>query len=197
MKRREALKKTAIAMGYTISVPSLISIFESCNNNSSVEWQPEFFTAGQAMVIAELAETILPKTKTPGAKDLHLDQFIDKMVKQVLSQEDQQFFLKGLDAFEAEAKEVNGKSFIDSTHEERSKLLTKLEKGTGKEPGNIWGFALQKDAEPLPFYRRVKELTLLGYFTSMEIGKKVLVYDPVPGRYDADKPLGQTHISFE
>ena len=197
MERREALKKTIIAMGYAISVPSLISIFESCNNNSPLEWQPEFFSAGQAMTIAELAETILPKTKSPGAKDLHLGQFIDKIVKQVLSKEDQQLFIKGLDAFEAEAKEVNGKSFIDATPEERSKLLTKLEKETAKQPGNIWGFGLEKDPKPLPFYRRVKDLTLLGYFTSMEIGKKVLIYDPIPGKYTADMPLGQTHISFE
>jgi len=197
MKRREALKKTLLAMGYTISVPSLVSIFESCNNNSSQTWQPEFLSTDQAKVIGELAETILPKTKTPGAKDLKLDQFIDKIIKQVLSQEDQQLFLKGMDAFEVEAKELNGKSFIDSSPEQRSKLLTKLEQETEKEPGSIWGFSLEKDAGPLPFYRRIKDLTLLGFFTSKEIGKNVLVYDPVPGQYIADMPLGQTHISFE
>ena len=198
MKRREALKKTLIAMGYTISVPSLISIFDSCNNNSSQTWKPRFFSSGQAKVIGELAETILPKTKTPGAKDLHLDQFIDRMIKQVLSQEDQQLFLKGMNAFEAEAKELNGKSFIDSSPEQRNKLLTKLEQETEKVPPSIWGFSLKKDAVPLSFYRKVKELTLLGYFTSMEIGKKLLLYDPVPGRYLSDIPLSQMpHISFE
>ena len=56
---------------------------------------------------------------------------------------------------------------------------------------------MKKDAGPLPFYRQVKALTLLGYFTSKEIGKGVLVYDPIPGQYIADMPLGQTHISFE
>jgi hypothetical protein len=197
MKRREALKKTLLAMGYTISIPSLISIFDSCNNNSSLTWQPEFFSTDQAKIIGELAETILPKTKTPGAKDLKLDQFIDKMIKQVLSQEDQQLFLKGMDAFEAEAKELNGKNFIDSSPEQRNKLLTKIEQETEKEPGSIWGFSLNKDAGPLPFYRRVKDLTLLGFFTSKEIGKNLLKYDPVPGQYVADMPMGQAHISFE
>ncbi len=197
MKRREALKKTLLALGYTISVPSLISIFDSCNSNSSLTWQPEFFSTDQAKVISELAETILPKTKTPGAKDLKLDQFIDKMIKKVLSQEDQQLFLKGMDAFEVEAKELNGKSFIDSSPEQRVKLLAKLEEETEKAPPSVWGINMKKDAGPLPFYRQVKALTLLGYFTSKEIGKDVLVYDPVPGRYVADMPLGQTHISFE
>src|SRR5450432_1658500 len=144
------------------------------------------FSTDQAKIIGELAETILPKTKTPGAKDLKLDQFIDKMIKQVLSQEDQQFFLKGMNTFETEAKEVNGKSFIDSSPEQRNKLLTKIEQETEKVPASIWGISLKKDAGPIPFYRRVKDLTLLGYFTSMKIGKEVLVYDPVPGAYIAD-----------
>ncbi|MES1222655.1 MAG: gluconate 2-dehydrogenase subunit 3 family protein [Bacteroidota bacterium] len=198
MQRREALKKTLLAMGYTISVPSLISIFESCNSNSSLDWQPQFLSSQQANIIGELAETILPKTKTPGAKDLKLDQFIDRILKQVLSQEDQQLFLKGLDAFETEAKEVNDKSFVDSSPEQRSKLLTKLEQETEKETGSIWGFSLKKDAAPLTFYRKVKGLTLLGYFTSEEVGKKILVYDPVPGHYLSDIPLMPGgKISFE
>jgi Gluconate 2-dehydrogenase subunit 3 len=198
MERREALKKTLLALGYTISVPSLIGIFESCNSNTSQTWQPQFFSSEQATVIGELAETILPKTKTPGAKDLNIDQFIDRMINQVLLKEDQQLFLKGMDAFEAEAKEVNGKSFVDSSPEQRSRLLTKLEQEAGGMPPSIWGFSLNKDAVPLTFYRKMKELTLLGYFTSKEIGKKVLVYDPVPGSYKGDIPLlPGMNISFE
>lgn len=197
MKRREALKKTLLAMGYTISIPSLISIFESCNNNSSQTWQPQFFSTHQATVIGELAETILPKTKTPGAKDLKLDQFIDHLIKKILSHADQQLFLAGMEAFETACKEMNGKSFMNCSSDQRNKLLTKLEQETAKVPGSIWGFSLEKDARPVPFYRRVKDMTLLGYFTSKEIGKEVLVYNPVPGKYVSDMPLGNTHISFE
>jgi len=198
MQRREALKKTLLALGYTISVPSLISIFESCQNNSSQSWQPEFFSTGQASVIGELAETILPKTKTPGAKDLKLDRFIDQIIKQVLSKDDQQLYLKGMDAFEAEAKQLNGKSFIDSSPEQRTTLLTKIEQEAAKEPPTIWGFDTQKDAPQIAFYRKTKELTLLGYFTSKEIGKEVLLYDPVPGKYLSDIPVSQVgRISFE
>ena len=198
MERREALKKTLLALGYTISIPSVISIFESCSNNTSQKWQPQFFSADQATVIGELAETILPKTKTPGAKELNIDQFIDRMIIQLMSKEDQQLLLKGMDAFEAEAKEMNGKGFVDSSPEQRSKLLTKLEQETEKAPASVWGINMKKDAGPLPFYRQVKALTLLGYFTSKEIGTKVLVYDPVPGPFKGDIPLVPgMNISFE
>lgn len=200
MNRRDALKNTVLVLGYTVAVPSLTSLFSSCNTNNgtALGWEPQFFSPSQAAVISELTETILPKTKTPGAKDLHLDQFIDKLIKQVLSKEDQEKLLKGFDAFEAESKEVNGKSFVESSPEQRTELLTKLEAESEKVTGNIWGFPLKKDIPPVPFYRQIKELTLLGYFTSQEVGKNILVYDPVPGKYVADMPLVQPgYISFE
>ncbi|MEO5562974.1 MAG: gluconate 2-dehydrogenase subunit 3 family protein [Chitinophagaceae bacterium] len=200
MNRRDALKQTVLVLGYTVTVPSLLAVLAGCNNDSgtSLTWEPQFFSPSQASVISELAEAILPKTKTPGAKDLHIDQFIDRIIKQVLSAEDQQKFLKGMEAFEAEAKQVNGKSFVESAPEQRAALLTKMETETEKMPGSIWGFSLKKDAGSVPFYREVKELTLLGYFTSKEIGKEVLVYDPVPGKFAADVPLTKPgYISFE
>lgn len=200
MNRRDALKNTVLVLGYTVAVPSLASIFSSCNNNAgtTLGWEPQFFSASQAAVISELTETILPKTKTPGAKDLHIDQFIDRIVKQILSPEDQEKLKNGVEAFEAESKEVNGKSFIESSFEERTKLLTRLEAESEKVTGNIWGFSLKKDIPPVPFYRNIKELTLLGYFTSKEIGKDILVYDPVPGKYVADMLFVHPgYISFE
>jgi len=198
MNRRDALKNTLLAMGYSLTVPSLISIFNSCSSNNSITWKPLFLSGEQATVIAELAETILPKTETPGAKDLNIDRFIDKMLHQVFSPEEQQLFIKGLADFEKQSKELNGKTFADSSPEERKKLLTKMEQETEKTPPSVWGINLKKDAGPLPFYRQAKSLTLLGYFTSQEIGKKVLVYDPVPGPFVADVPVtAATRISFE
>jgi hypothetical protein len=199
MNRRDALKNTVLVLGYTVAVPSLTSLFTSCNNNgTALGWEPQFFSPSQAAVISELTETILPKTKTPGAKELHIDQFVDKLIKQLLSQEDQEKMIKGLEAFDAESKEVNGKSFVESSPEQRTELLTKLEAESEKVTGNIWGFSLKEEPPPVPFYRQIKELTLLGYFTSKEIGKDILVYDPVPGKYVADMPLGHPgYIAFE
>jgi len=198
MNRRDALKQTVLVMGYTVSVPTILGIFASCNSSPALTWKPEFFSEDQASLISELAETILPRTKTPGAKDLKIDQFIDQLLKQVLSPEDQNHFLRGMDAFEAQAKEVNGKSFINSSAEQRVALLTKIEKDTEKTPPSVWGINMKKDATPLPFYRQVKDLTLLGYFSSEHVGKKLLRYDPIPGAYSEDVPLSQVgNISFE
>ena len=80
MNRRDALKNTVLVLGYTVAVPSLANIFSSCNNNAgtALGWEPQFFSSSQVALISELTEAILPKTKTPGAKELHIDQFIDR-----------------------------------------------------------------------------------------------------------------------
>ncbi len=76
--------------------------------------------------------------------------------------------------------------------------MNKLENKTRKTTPSIWGISMKENEGPLPFYRRVKELTLLAFFTSEQIGKKVLVYNPVPGKFVADMPMVQPgYISFE
>lgn len=197
MNRREALKNTVLIMGYTVSIPSLVSILDSCNSNSGQIWQPVFFTPDQASVIGELAETILPKTQTPGAKDLNIDQFIDRIIKEVFSTEDQQLFVKGMDEFEKECTDIYSKNFIKCSPDQRNEFLKKMEQESAKTSPSVWGIAL-KDSGPMPFYRQAKELILLGYFTSEQAGKKILVYDPVPGLYAGDVPLAQGgNISYE
>jgi hypothetical protein len=41
------------------------------------------------------------------------------------------------------------------------------------------------------FFHQIRELTLVGYFTSEPIGKEVLHYDPIPGRFQGCIPLSE------
>jgi hypothetical protein len=41
------------------------------------------------------------------------------------------------------------------------------------------------------FFRLIRSATVLGYFTSEEVGRNVLNYDPVPGRYDGCVPIDE------
>ena len=58
-----------------------------------------------------------------------------------------------------------------------------MDKEAAKFPPNLWGIVLDPKPAPITFFRRMKSLTLMGYFTSEKIAKEVLVYDPVPGTY--------------
>ena len=124
-------------------------------------------------MLAELAETIIPKTDTPGAKDISAHLFALKMVDDCSSKDDQDKFVKGLTAFENMAKKELGKSFTEATTERRAKLLTQLEGQKEQE---------HKD-DAAQFYGKMKGLTIQAYTSSQFYLTKVQIYELIPGRY--------------
>ena len=182
MDRRKAIKNTALFVGATLSSSSLASLFQSCQNQNRLDWMPRFFTAEQAQVVSEITEMILPRTETPGAKDLKVDIFVDLMFDKTLSPSDKEHVLKGYKKFMAICQELYKKPFLSMNTKERTEVLKKVGEETNTFVPSVWGSKLEKQA-PLDFYRRVKQFTLTGYFTSEEIGKNVLKFDPIPGAY--------------
>ena len=109
MNRREAIQRTALALGYAISAPALAGVLNGCKATPELSYKPVFFSEGQARTVAELSEIIIPKTTTPGAKDAGVPGFIDSMLKEVYLKDDQDKFLKGLAEFEDDAqKKLHG-----------------------------------------------------------------------------------------
>lgn len=190
MNRRDAIISSGWLAGYALTSAGLSSLFLSCQTEAKVDWQPLFLSQSEAYTLAEVAETILPKTSTPGAKELGVPQFIDKMLKEVLGEGDQKSVLEGLKQIEATAQQKHSKPFAQCSTEERNALLLELDEAAAKQPTtpSVWGITLGVPP-PTPFFRQLKSLTLLGYFTSEEVGKKILRYDPVPGDFIACMPL--------
>jgi hypothetical protein len=108
MNRREVLQKSALALGYAITGPTLAGLMNGCKAKPGITFKPEFLTEEQAALVSELAEIIIPKTDTPGAIDAGVPAFIDGMLKEVYSKEQKENFIKGLTAFDEEAKKVYG-----------------------------------------------------------------------------------------
>jgi len=112
INRREALRKTALMMGAAISSSALAGLLQGCKTTPELTYVPQFFTEDQGRIVMEVAEIIIPKTDTPGAKDVGVPGFIDTMLKDCYKKEDQDRFLEGLTAFDEEAKKAYGDSFI-------------------------------------------------------------------------------------
>ncbi len=189
MNRNEFLKNTAATLGLAISASSMSALFVSCAKEAKLNWKPLFLKPNQAATIAEIAETILPKTKTPGAIELGVPQFIDKMVYDTFDKKGQEEFLNGLDTFENQCDSKYGKSFLDLSQKQKEEILMAHEAENPRSGMSLWGINLEPNAKPASFYKKVKSLTLFGYYTSQSIGEKVMVYDPVPGEYIACRPL--------
>jgi len=185
MKRRDALGRVALIMGGTLSAPTILAFLEGCKSASDTSTAMTFpFPAERKALISEIAEVIIPKTDTPGAKDAKVGEFIEKMLKDCYAAKDQDSFDKGL-------KEIEKKDFLKATPAEQTKILKEME-ASAKEETNKAGEEKKKYTEAgkeytdagVPFFRLMKELTLLGYFTSEQGATLALDYVPVPGRYD-------------
>jgi len=208
MTRRDAIKKTALVMGYAVSATAMTGVLNGCKADpKEVGWQPAFFDNDQIQLVAEMAEQILPATDTPGAKDVLAHRFMDQMLNSCYRPADQQRFLAGLKTFAEECVSTFQKPFMECSQEQQKQILTKydeaayamkdqvdakhdaekarfLEKEKETQTGNGYIFTNYD-----PFFTMFKELTLLGYFTSTKIGTEVLNYDPIPGNYDGCIPL--------
>mgnify|MGYP002784930717 FL=1 len=182
--RREALKKTALLMGAAVSASALTGILQGCKATPELIYTPVFFTPDQARIVTEVAEIIIPKTDTPGAKDAGVPGFIDTMLKDCYKKEDQDRFIAGLTAFDEEAKKAYGDSFIYCKPEQQVEHVKKIHEAALKEMKE------NKEAKR-PFILMAKELTLLGFFTSEPGATQVLQYVAVPGSYKGCVPLAE------
>lgn len=183
MNRREAIQRTATLLGFAVSVPAMTAILNGCKANPELNFTPVFLTPDQAQTIRAVVDVIIPKTDTPGAVDAGVPGFIDLMLKEVYSKEDQDRFMAGLAEFEKGAGQA-GDSFTDMDPAARMSYLKSVH-----DPA----VEAQKKGElkERPFILMVKELTLLGFFTSEPGATQVLQYNPVPGAYHGCVPLAE------
>ncbi len=189
MDRRELLKRVAFLMGGAISGPAVLGVLQGCSaKKPSVEWTPAFLTAAQAAVVAEIAEIIIPRTDTPGAKDVGVPQFIDTMLKVTYPKKDQDRYLTGLTQFEERAQPAHGKPFMELEPAQQRELVRELHDAEIRAAGEN---ELDDSRENRPFILMTKELTMLGFFTSEVGATQVLQYLAVPGTFRGCLPLSE------
>ena len=180
MNRRDALQQMACLMGGTLSAPALVGILNGCSSKPSSQFRPQFLTAAEGAVIEEIAEIMIPRTATPGAKDVGVPAFIDTMLREVYGPSDQQRYRHGLSEFDVSAKRDAGRAFLDLDAARRRALVQAAHDSAVAEE------LRQKAAhEKLirPFILMTKELCMLGFFTSEAGATQVLQYVAIPGAY--------------
>lgn len=171
--RRKAIRQFLYVSAGVILIPSCMQEKAKADiilKNFSI-------TAEQEALLAELAETIIPKTTSPGAKDISAHLFMLKMMDDCRSKEDQQKFLRGLKAFEEITEQKNAVSFAKSSPEQRTALLNDIIKIT------------DKDNEAAGFFSTVKRYTIQAYTSSEFFLTNVQVYELVPSRYFGCLPV--------
>jgi len=188
MNRRTSIKQILIAGTLGISSISFFKWFQTTK-----QLNPGSFTSYKAL-IAELAETIIPRTDTPGAKDAEVEVFILKMLRDCTVLKEQHNFLKGLISVEDYTISTYNRNFVQCSKTEKIEIVRHFEdKSTYSYPildkidGKLFG---------TPFFKKLKELTVEGYCTSQIGATKAFVYDYIPGSYDSCVPLTKNQHSW-
>ena len=171
--RRAAIRQFLYVSAGVLVIPSCLQD----RSKASVLVKNFNITIDEENVLSELSETIIPKTDTPGAKDLSAYLFLLKMVDDCTSAEDQEKFVNGLRAFEKQFEMKSGKSFVNASATQRSSVLPAMFSGDTKTD------------EVAAFLSTVKRYTIQAYTASSYFLTKVHPYELVPGRYQGCVPV--------
>lgn len=219
MDRREAVQRVALLLGLSLSgvalEPALTRSMASARATGA--WTPRVLSPQQLEQVATIAEHIIPTTDTPGARAVGVPAFVDTMFAEYYTAAERAQLLAGLAAIDARAQRAHGRSFLEVPESVQKSLLEELdreslaprasnevvanrasretERGGGglvSPSGDTLraGATAQRDDAPA-FFRTMKELTVLGYYTSQPGATKELRYLQVPGRYDGCVPFAK------
>ena len=138
-------------------------------------------------LLGDLAETIIPATDSPGAKEAGVGAFILTMVRDCADRKTQNNFIKGFTELMERARKEDARSFGECSLAERTAILTHFE-----QQGRLYsGTAgkLQHKVLGDSFFTTLKRYTVLGYCSSRRGATEGLRYDYIPGRYNGSVPL--------
>ncbi len=179
MNRRDALSRVALLVGGTVVGGEFF--LSGCKaSDKQITGLP--LSKEDIAYLDEIAETIIPATDTPGAKAAKVGDFMNIMVTDCYDEKDQKSFIDGMNKINEECKKAHGHAFMSATPEQRKELLTKLDK-EAKEYGKS-----KKPEDPNHYFGLMKQLTLLGFFTSETGATQTLRYKQVPGKYEGCIP---------
>ena len=207
--RREAVRRVTAILGGVALVGSDFLI-TGCRPEVSPD-KP--FDANEIAYLDEIAETIIPRTSTPGAKDVKTGAFMAMMVHDTYDAKQRKIFREGMDKINDATKKKYNVGFMQATPQQRLAVLTEIDRDQKvyqdalkednrrksmqylsdqrqeQAPGaNVGAATAVTEDKPTHYFRMMKELALLGYFTSEPGMTQAQRYIESPGRYDPCVP---------
>ena len=172
VSRREAIRRAALLAGAALS-PEWLGMVGRAQSAAA----KTYLAAAQGATLAAAVDRIIPRTDTPGAADVGVAAFIDRLYGDFMTPAEQQLLTQGLQEIETAAKTAHGSGFSTLNATQQDAVLRTI--ATAQQDRDPGSFAL------------IRSATILGYFTSEQVGRNVLHYDPVPGAYNGCVPIDQ------
>ena len=207
--RREAILRVTALLG-GVALVGGSALLTGCRTEANPDAP---FTAKEIAFLDEVAETILPRTSTPGAKDVQTGAFMALMVRDNYAERDRKVFREGMRSIDDATKKAFDVTFMNATPQQRLSVLEAIDRdqkvysdakrqesrtkslswlsdqrqeaAPGADVGAATAVTMDK---PTHYFRMMKELALLGYFTSELGATQALRYVESPGRFDPCVP---------
>ena len=176
MDRRELL--ALIGAGVSTSLLAPLSASEHFDVGRAIHDRLEThlaaLSAAEGALVTKIADLVMPATDTPGALDVQVPAFIDRMMATWCSASERAEFTTGLAALDRRAGPAG---FVAQPEAAQVALLKALDGKPGPKGSAEAAFAT------------LKGLTIYGYFTSERVQKEVLKTVIIPGRFDGCIPF--------
>lgn len=163
MDRRALLRSAILLVGGSVAAGPALALSETAK-------PARFFTAAQFATMAEVADTILPQTDTPGAKEAGVPEALDALMTNWASAERQQQFRALIDDMDRTARTAGGAAFPALPAAKRLELVR--------------NYDAEKIKADDPVYKRFKELVLTLYYSSEAGATRELRYELIPGKWE-------------
>lgn len=171
MNRRAAVSSLGLITLHALYPSVLLSFLSGCGSADTKGFS--FFSPAEGTLVKEMIDLLLPRTKTASASETGVHLFLDDVFALCLAPEQQNVVREGLAGLQKGWKEGSDKSA----------LLTALdnEAYSGGE-GAAW-------------FRTLKELTLVGFFTSQEGTTRAGDYQKVPDKYTGEVRIDEATLA--
>jgi hypothetical protein len=186
MLRRELLKYTAMLLGGAASASVTRAVLAAAPIN--LGFGKIIFNEDQQSSVSLLSEMIIPTTDTPGAIKAGVPDFIATIVSEWYNDTERKVFFLGLHDLDSHCLAAEGQPFHAACEAAQLAALQGQEQiASAYKSTNKAGHPLAKQSnDNLPFFAKLKELVVVGYYTSEVGAKQELSYLPMPMFYDGD-----------
>jgi hypothetical protein len=187
MHRRQALRLLASAATLPLLSREAFSLFQTVHEQ--IPEQPVLKTLNpqQNATVTTIAELIIPQTDTPGAKAARVNEFIDLILTEWYDEEEKSTFMSGLADIDSRTRDLYGKDFVNCVEKQQVEILQALDDEVAAREEN----ARRRRTHPPQknFFFMMKQLTLVGYYTSQVGFEQELHSEIIPARHAACVPL--------
>jgi hypothetical protein len=177
MHRRQALRLLASAATLPLLSREAFSLFRVVHEQLPEQSVLKTLNPHQNDTVTTIAELIIPETNTPGAKAARVNEFVDLIVTEWYDEEERSTFLTGL------------ADFVQCSEKRQVEVLQALDDEVAAARSEADVRRRRSRPPEKNFFFMMKQLTLVGYYTSQIGFEQELHGEIIPSRHASCVPL--------